>query len=77
MDISLADVLIHIDENLSPEQRAVVEQQLRGVEGVVSVHNPDDRPHLTIVEYRPDRTNAQALLEGVRGRGVTAELVGL
>ncbi|NEX19362.1 ATP-binding protein [Thiorhodococcus mannitoliphagus] len=77
MDISLADVLIHIDESLPQERREVVEGLLRSVEGVVSVHNPDDRPHLTIVEYRPDRTNAQTLLEGVRGQGVHAELVGL
>nr|WP_242482342.1 ATP-binding protein [Thiocystis violacea] len=62
---------------MTPEQRADVEGVLRGVEGVVSVHNPDDRPHLTIVGYRPDVTDTQALLQGVRAQGVHAELVGL
>ncbi len=77
MNISLADVMIHIDETLSSERRGEVETLLRGVDGVISVHNPDDRPHLTIVEYRPDTTNSGALLAGVRGEGIHAELVGL
>ena len=69
--------MIHIDETLSTERRGEVEGLLRGVEGVVSVHNPNDRTHLAVVAYRPDMTNAQALLELVRGEGVHAELVGL
>lgn len=77
MDISLSDVLIHIDETLPTEARAKVESQLREVDGVVSVHNPDDKPHLTLVEYVQDKTNAQALLRGVRDQGFHAELVGL
>ena len=76
MDIPLADVMIHIDETLSPERRGEVEALLRGVDGVVSVHNPDDRAHLTIVQYRPDVANAQALLARVQTASVHAELVG-
>jgi hypothetical protein len=75
--VSLSDVLIHIDESLDAEQRGQVENRLRAVDGVISVHNPDDRPHLTIVEYRPDKTDARVLLDRVRGQGVHAELVGL
>jgi hypothetical protein len=77
VDIPLADVLIHIDEALPPEGRGQMETFLREVEGVVSVHNPDDRPHLTIVQYRPDTINAQTLLAGIRAKGVQAALVGL
>jgi hypothetical protein len=77
MDISLADVLIHIDETLATEQRAEIEEHLRGLEGVVSVHNPADKPHLVLVEYRPDKTSSQDLLLNVRAMGVHAELVGL
>jgi hypothetical protein len=77
MDISLSDVLIHIDETLPTAARAKVESQLREVDGVVSVHIPDDKPHLTLVEYVPEKTNAQALLRGVRDQGFHAELVGL
>jgi len=77
MDISLADVMIHVDEELPPVRRGDVEERLRRIDGVVSVHNPNDRPHLVVVEYRPDRTNSQALLQMVRDEGVHAELVGL
>jgi hypothetical protein len=77
MDITLTDVMIHIDETLPAETRAEVESRLRAVDGVVSVKNPDNKPHLTIVEYRPDKTDAQVLLRGVREQGYHAELVGL
>ena len=77
MDVSLSDVLIHIDENLSSERRADVEERLRKVDGVVSVHNPDDRPHLTLVEYRPDKVGSEALLQTAKSEGVHAQLIGL
>lgn len=77
MQTSLSDVLIHIDETLPAEKRAEVEDRLREIDGVVSVHNPDEKPHLTIVEYVPNKTNAQALLQGVQAQGCHAELVGL
>jgi len=77
MDISLSDVMIHIDETLPIERRGKVEEQLRAVDGVVSVHNPADKPHLMLVQYRPDLANSQSLLARVRGEGVHAELVGL
>lgn len=77
MDISLADVMIHIDENLPSERRSEIESRLRQIDGVVSVRMPPDKPHLTIIEYRPDKTAAQALLWNVRQTGAHAELIGL
>jgi hypothetical protein len=77
MGIHLADLMIHIDEHLSSTQREAVETALRGIDGVISVKNPDDRPHLTLVAYRPDQTRAADLLARVKAEGVSAELVGL
>jgi hypothetical protein len=77
MGIQLADLMIHIDEHLSNPQRETVETALREIEGVVSVKNPDDRPHLTLVAYRPDQVRAEDLLARVKAEGVSAELVGL
>ncbi len=77
MDIQLADVTLHIDEALSKERRADVETSLRGIEGVVSVHNSDKTPHLTIVEYNPKNTNSAAILACVKEQGVHAELIGI
>jgi len=77
MDIHLADVVVHIDPSLERERRARIEERLRAIDGVISVHNPDDRPHLSIVEYNPQKTSSQVILETVTKTGVRAELIGL
>lgn len=77
MDIKLVDVTVHIDEILSKQQRQNVEDNLRGIEGVVSVAIHDDKPHLVMVEYNPDRTSSGVILTTVKDTGVHAELVGL
>jgi hypothetical protein len=77
MNVHFADILVHMDEDLSAEQRARIEDDLRAIDGVVSVHNPDDRPHLAVVEYVPDKTSSDEILQTVTRPGVRAELVGL
>ncbi len=77
MDIQLADVIVHIDENLPKDQRAQIEEKLRAIDGIVSVHNPDDRPHLSVVGFNPEVSSSGAILETVKSQGVHAELVGL
>ena len=77
MDIQLADVTLHIDEALDANERKGVEEQIRALEGVVSVSNSDATPHLTIVEYNPAKVKASQVLETVTSRGVHAQLVGL
>ena len=76
-DIQLADVVLHIDENLERDQRATIEVSLRALDGVISVHNPDKTPHLTVVEYNPETTSSQEILSRVTNQGAHAELVGL
>jgi hypothetical protein len=79
MDIQLADVTLHVDEDLSPEARAALEQALRDRDGVVSVHFNTNatRPHLAVIEFNPDRVASRDLLSIVRFQGYHAELVGL
>jgi len=77
MDIQLADVMVHIDENLDKEHRNEIEGILRGIEGVVSVANQDKTPHLSLIEYNPKKTSSQQLINCVIGQGVHAELIGL
>jgi predicted ATP-grasp superfamily ATP-dependent carboligase len=43
----------------------------------VSFHNPNDRPHLYVIEYNPERTTSTAILSAVTGQGVHAELIGM
>lgn len=77
MDIQLADVVVHIDQTLEPDRRTAIEEELRAIDGVVSVHNPENRPHLAIVGYNPDKTSSAAILDRITMQGVHAELVGL
>ncbi len=77
MDIQLADLTLHIDETLDRAGRDELEEVLRAIDGVVSVHNPDATPHLAIVQYNPDRTDSAELLRAVTSRGIHAELIGM
>jgi len=76
-DINLADITLHIDKNLSAEQRGTIEESLRALDGVVSVHNSDRAPHLTIIGYNPSVTDSQRILKRVTDQGAHAQLVGL
>ncbi len=77
MDIQLADVVVHIDETLPKDQRTQIEEKLRTMDGIVSVHNPDERPHLSMVEFNPDVSSSAEILKMVKSQGVHAELIGL
>ena len=76
-DIKLADVMIHINADINDKIRSQVEASLRGLGDVVSVSMPEDKPHLVIVEYNPDKTSSGVLLAAVREMAGHAELIGL
>jgi len=77
VNIQLSDVTVHIDENLEADRRGAIEDAVRAIDGVISVHNGDDKPHLMIVQYDPAKTNSATVLSTVTGEGVHAELIGL
>ena len=77
MDINLVDVTVHIDENLSPEVRITIEDSIRALDGVVSVHGSAKTPHLTIVQYNPEAMDSQKILKRIKDQGAHAELIGL
>ena len=76
-DIVLADVTIHIDAETQEGTREKIENGLRGLHGVVSVHMPKEKPHLVVVEYDTSATKANHLLGVVRELAGHAELIGL
>jgi hypothetical protein len=77
MDIKLVDVTVHIDEALDHARLQQLSDRLRAENGVVTVSFHDDKPHLFIVGYDPERTDSQAILRCVQAQQVHAELVGL
>jgi len=77
MDIKLVDITLHIDETLDHAQLQGIADKLRQQEGIVSVAFHDDKPHLMIVEYNPDKNKSADILKAVTAQGVHAELIGL
>jgi len=77
MSTDIADVVVHVDETLKPDQLKTIEDHIHKIGGVVSACNRDDQPHLILVTYNPERVKSIDILEKVRRDGVHAELVGL
>lgn len=74
--MNISDVLIHIDPLLGDDQRKVMEESLRGLEGVVAPRFNPGQPHLLVVAFDPDKVRAMELLARVREQGCRAQLVG-
>lgn len=77
MAISLADVIIHVDETLDKDAHAKLEDDLRALDGVVSACSSERTPHLVTVTFDPDHAKSRDILGVARGEHLHAELVGL
>jgi hypothetical protein len=77
MNTTLTDVMIHINEPLSAEARAALENAMREIPGVVSPGFNAGKAHLLIVTYDAEQTRASVLLEKARAAGYTAQVVGM
>jgi hypothetical protein len=75
--MNISDVVIHINESLTEEARASLENAVRKIEGVVSPGFNADKAHLLVVTYNTEKTTTAALLEAVRAAGYNAQVVGM
>ena len=73
----MVDILINVHPDLSAEERTQLDDDLRAIEGVISVHFSVEHPHLLTVEYNPAQTSSDTLLKHVDERGVEASKIGL
>lgn len=71
-----ANVVVHIDENLSAEQIEAMERRLAMEAGVTSACVHDRTPHLMVIDYDPRQVHSNQLLRRIRDNGLHAELVG-
>lgn len=71
-----ADIVIHINEELDHSHRNRLTEDVSHLGGVVSVMLHDERPHLMIVGYNTEKTDARDVLSGVQSNGMHAQLVG-
>ena len=77
MTANMADVVLHIDETLPPDQLKTLEEHLHKMGGVVSACNRDDKPHLILVTYDPEKVQSHDILVKVENEGIHAQLIGL
>ena len=71
-----ANLVVHIDETLSPEQLHLVEHDLAHVDGVVSACVHEKTPHLMVVDYDPQALHSRSVLQHIHNNGLHAELIG-
>lgn len=76
MKPAIADVMIHIDENLPEYGMCAIADTLCGHAHVVSGCLSSNASHMILVRYDADAMRASELLSQVRNHGVHAELVG-
>ena len=75
--MNISDVMIHINESLSREEIAALENSLRKVEGVISPNFNPGKEHLLMISYDMEKTSSAVLLGKTRAAGYTAQLVGM
>ena len=71
-----ANVVVHIDEKLTYEQIHEIEKQLSSVKGVMSACVHVRTPHLFVIDYDPNLTHTGQLLQEVKNRRLSAQLIG-
>lgn len=74
--MNVSDILIHINDTLSEQQRKVLEESMRQIDGVVAPRFNRGKEHLLLVAFNPDATSTAALLAQVHSFGYNAQLVG-
>ena len=77
-DINIADITVHLHPDSSCDDMDKIEQELRALDGVVSVHfDKEKHPHAMIVAFDPDAVSSDVLLETIRKCDARAVKVGI
>jgi len=71
------DVLIHIDETLDDEGLNRLVRETGENPGVIDARINERVRHLMLVDFDARATTPSAILQGLRQRGIGAELIGL
>lgn len=77
MGTTLADVLVHVNENMDEARLRGIEQDMRNDAGVISVGHRTGQSHLLMVVYDSGVTQAASLLQPLRAQGLHAQVIGL
>ena len=77
MSTTMLDVILHIDEETTHDEREALRDVLLSKNGVMTADCRDDKPHLMIVGYDPEDITSIELLAMAQNRGYHAELIAM
>jgi hypothetical protein len=75
--IHQVEVVIHVDEDLNPAQRASLIENLQRHDGVVQAKFTEGRRHLILIDYDASKLQTIDVLDYVRQENLNAELIGI
>ena len=74
--MDILDITLHIDEDLSTEQRELFEHILKGHQGVVEYEQHHEAPHMLIVKFDTNKTTCIDIINIIKRSGLHTELIG-
>ncbi|MDT8404963.1 ATP-binding protein [Sulfuriflexus sp.] len=77
MNAPMVDVVLHLDEEISHDDREKFRDTLLKMNGVMAASSHDEKPHLIVIEYNPDILKSSEFVDAAQANGLHAELVGL
>jgi len=77
MSNAMLDVMLHIDENTTHDERETLRDAFLDKNGVMTADCRDKTPHLMIVGFDPEDVTSAELLATMKRRGYHAELVAM
>jgi len=76
-DMNIADFVVHLHPDSLHDEREAIEQRLRALDGVVSVHfDHEKQPHALVVAYNPDGLTSETALAEIRKHDPKAVMAG-
>lgn len=75
--MNIADIMFHIPADLTDRDRANIERDIQGCEGVVSAHFSRADVHVLEVAYVPESIDSGTLRRHVSERGLAVSQFGL
>jgi hypothetical protein len=75
--MNIADIMLHVPADLSTRDRDNIERDIRGCDGVLSVHFSKADAHMLEVAYNPQAIDSETLRRHVSERGLAVSKIGL
>lgn len=76
-NIHQVEVVIHVDEALTDEQRTALVSNLSGHDGIEHAIFTAGRDHLMLIDYDANKLHSIDVLDYVKKENVNAELIGI